>query len=471
MKNVQTKPNKLFTIAIVGAPNVGKSTFFNKLIGGRRSIVEDQPGITRDKIYADVNLARWSDEDKDFFVRIIDTGGLFFREESLFQGVQRQAESSIEEADCIIFVTDARAGVTTTDTLVAKMLRERTKKNPKPVILLTNKIDSTELETLSAEFYNLGFGEPLAFSSLGTTFKRSVNDLLARIQEVVKQDKDEYESSIEKNPQLRVVILGKPNVGKSSLLNSLVGYERALVHDEAGTTRDALDTELIYKDKEFLLIDTAGLRRKSKVYGELERFSVDRTIKGLVRADVAVLVMDATALSTIEGVSNQEKKLASLIQSRFKACVIVLNKWDLIEKTENIFDEYNKLIKYHLKFVDYAPVVITSASTGQRVENILEQCLKVNESYNRRISTGLLNNVFRELTTIHEPAKAGAKDLKIYYLTQVETKPPTFALFVNEPKKVKESYLRFLERSLRQEFDFEGTPIKWVIKKSQKKKV
>jgi GTPase len=463
----KTNTNNSFTVAIVGAPNVGKSTLFNKFIGGRRAIVEDQAGITRDKIYAEINLGRWAyePEDQEFFIRVIDTGGLFFKDDSLYQGVQRQSESSIDEADCVIFLVDARNGITTTDRLVSKLLREKIKKSNKTVLVLANKIDSGDLESLAADFYNLGFGEPICFSSLGSTYKKSVNLLIDRLKPLVSASGKSLQKQARKDEAVKISFLGKPNVGKSSLLNRLVGYERSLVHDEAGTTRDALDTELVFKDKELLIIDTAGLRRKSKVYGELERFSVDRTIKGLVRCEVAVLVLDAK-----EGISNQEKKLASLIQSRYKACVLVLNKWDLIDKEEQTFELHKKLVRHHLQFVEYAPIVIASATTGQRVENILDECLRIHQNYSRRISTSLLNNVFREISTIHEPAKAGAKNLKVYYLTQVESSPPTFALFVNDPKRVKETYLRFLEKTMRREFDFEGVPIKWILKKSQQKK-
>lgn len=469
----------MLTIALIGAPNTGKSTFFNKLIGGRRSIVENIPGVTRDRIYAQVNLGRWSSNPKikDLQIKIIDTGGLFFEADTLFEGVQRQAETALKEADLILFVADGKIGITSIDRQIAKLLR----REEKPIFLLANKLDSPELENLSADFYNLGMGEPLAFSSLGNSFPRSIDNLIDKIYEKSSlKDQIEDEQLLEKENEendeekpaflyqaedlIKVAILGKPNVGKSSLLNKLVGYERSLVHDVAGTTRDALDTELIFEEQNFLLIDTAGLRRKSKIYDSLERYSVDRSIKALVRADISVLVIDAK-----EGVANQEKKLAALIQKRKKCCIIALNKWDLIEKDNDSFKTYQELIYQELGFISYAPLIITSAFTGQRIEGILEQCIKVNKNYQRRISTGLLNNVLREIASINDPAKSGAKGLKVYYMTQVETKPPTFALFVNDPKYISENYLRFLEKCLRKEFEFEGVPFDWVIKKSSQK--
>jgi len=457
-----TAQNNILKIAIVGAPNVGKSTFFNRLIGGRRSIVENLPGVTRDRVYANVNLACWTDDFNDLPATIIDTGGLFFEDETLYHGVQRQAQLALDEADAVIFMTDGRVGLTSRDRKVARLLREINK----PIFLLVNKLDSADQESLSADFYNLGLGDPIVFSCLGRTFKPSFRKLLDEMigRETLKpsSSKDSHRSVSE--AKIKVVILGRPNVGKSSLLNKLVGYERALVHDEPGTTRDALDTELIYKDKRFMLIDTAGLRRKSKIHDKLEKLSIDRSVKGLVRADIAILVIDAT-----EGVTHQEQRLASLIQKREKACILVLNKWDLIKKEDETFKAYTKKVRYELGFINYAPLVITSAATGQRVSKVLDECLVVYENFNKRISTGILNTVLKEIVTINDPAKAGAKNLKIYYGTQVEVQPPTFALFVNEPKQLTENYLRFLEKSIRKEFGFEGTPFKWLIKKSSSK--
>jgi GTPase len=453
--------DKTLKLAIIGAPNVGKSTFFNKLLGGRRSIVENTPGITRDRIYAQIDLSDWTSGLESLPTTLIDTGGLFFAEDTLYQGVQNQSQAAFNEADAIIFIVDGRVGVTATDRQIAKLIRDI----KKPVILVANKLDSQEQQSLSADFYNLGMGEPMPFSSLGETFGESIENLIDRIVETGEAEKYLGEK-LEKaeTDAIKIAILGRPNVGKSSLLNTIVGYERSLVHNEPGTTRDALDTELIYKEHKLMLIDTAGLRRKSKVYGELERFSVDRTIKGLVRSDLAVLVIDAT-----EGVAHQEQKLASLIQKRYKGCVLVLNKWDLIEKTDESFKLYSESVRHKLGFVDYAPLVLTSAKTGQRVSDILDKCLTVHQSLYKRIKTGLLNNVLREIIALKEPPKSSKKNLKIYYATQVESNPPTFALFVNDPQRVTDNYLRYLERALRAEFGFEGAPIKWLIKKSEGK--
>jgi GTP-binding protein len=447
-------------IALVGSPNVGKSTFFNKLIGGRRSIVEDMPGVTRDRLYAKVNLSRWSNLFDGIKTTVIDTGGLFFKDETLYQGVQKQAYQAMDEADCVILITDGRVGMTAVDRAIAEELRG--KQNSKPVFLLVNKLDDDSMETMAAEFYNLAIGEPIPFSARGGHFNDRMDLLLSKIYDsfdfMGKADRTTEEEPI------KVAIIGKPNVGKSSLLNRIVGYERALVHDEAGTTRDCLDTEFTYKHKKFLLIDTAGMRRKSKVFGGVERFSVERSIKAIVRADIGILVIDAT-----EGVSHQEQKLANLIQSKGKACIVVLNKWDLVPKTNESFKEHSERIMHELGFVSYAPLVVTSASTGQRVLKILDTSVKVHECYNRRVSTGLLNNVIREIVSINEPAKSGAKNLKIYYCTQVEKSPPTFTLFVNDPKQMSDNYLKFLERCIRKEFDFEGSPLIWKIKKSGEK--
>jgi GTPase len=452
--------NKSLRIAIIGAPNVGKSTFFNKIIGGRRSIVENIPGVTRDRIYAEVDLSYCHSGIDHLPVTLIDTGGLFFEEDTLYQGIQAQAELALAEADCIIFIVDGRVGLTQIDRHIAKLLRNQ----GKPIFLLANKLDAEAMQTLASEFYNLGLGDPLPFSSLGETSGESLERLIDCIIDTGVADNVLGQKKDKPDNQVKIVLIGRPNAGKSSLLNKLVGYERSLVHDVAGTTRDALDTELIYKDREIMLIDTAGLRRKSKVYGELERYSVDRTIKGLVRADIAVLVLDAT-----EGVTHQEQKLASLIQKRYKGCVLVLNKWDLIEKTDQSFNEYTEKVRQELGFVDYAPLVVTSAVSGQRVQDILEQCLIVHDNLHKRIKTGLLNVVLREIVSINDPAKSGAKGLRIYYGTQVEVNPPSFALFVSEPNNFHENYLRFLEKAVRKEFGFEGAPLKWIIKKSEGK--
>ncbi len=441
-------------IAIVGAPNVGKSSFFNNLIGGRRAIVEDIEGITRDRIYADININKFFNEYTHFEnVIFIDTGGLFFEKDSLFEGVQKQVELAVEESDCIIFMTDGRRGVTPIDKKIANLMR----KHNKPIILLVNKLDSADLFNLSAEFYKLSLGDPISFSCKPQAFRSTIGALLERLEEEDLLKKGKEKTDTEDFP--KIVLLGKPNTGKSSILNKIVGYERSLVHDVAGTTRDALDTELIYEDKKLLLIDTAGLRRKSKVYGELERFSVDRSIKGLVRADIAVLIIDATE----GGISHQEKKLASLIKDRLKGCIIVINKWDLI--TEKDFEAYKDFIKGELNFLNYAPIVIVSAKTGQRIKNILDESLKVYENLHKKIKTNILNTAIREITAL----RVLNSKLKIYYATQSGVNPICFTVFVNDPKHFDPNYSRYIENSLRTEFGLEGVPIKWDVRKSENK--
>ena len=456
MKKTKKPNNNRLKIAIIGAPNVGKSTFLNKILGGRRSIVEDIPGITRDRIYADTDLGRFAQTSLP--VTLIDTGGLFFKEDILFAGVQKQAELAMEEADLVLLMVDGRVGLTSTDRQIAKIIRSQ----GKPHLLLVNKLDSDHHTNLKDEFYKLGLAEPISFSSLGENFGISVENLIQKIQELNFSVNLEQIQPIDRPEEIvKVAILGKPNVGKSSLLNQLVGYQRSLVHDQAGTTRDALDTGFIYQGRPFLLIDTAGLRRKSKVYGSLERFAIDRSIKAMVRADIAILVIDAT-----QGITHQEQKLAALIQRRYKGCILVLNKWDLIEKNQHSFEEYQNKLRCDLHFVNYAPIVICSAKTGQRVTNILDACLTVHSNLQKRVRTGLFNVVLREIVACHEPARAGAKNLRIYYGTQAAVNPPTFAVFVNQPQKFNLNYQKFLERSIRQEFGFEGAPLKLVIKES-----
>lgn len=441
----------MFKVAVIGAPNVGKSTFFNKMIGGRRSIVEDIPGVTRDRVYAEVNLGRFTGNDHTSIpITLIDTGGLFFENDTLYEGVQNQVFQAVNEANCVIFMLNGRTGITSTDTRIVEILRRSNKK----IILLVNKIDSPDLITYSSEFYSLGLGEVVPFSNLGSTFGAGMRQLIDLLLEYGAKSTNSREHT-DNTDMPKVVLLGKPNTGKSSILNKLVGYERSLVHDQAGTTRDALDTFLKYQDKDIMMIDTAGLRRKSKVYDALERYSVDRSIKGLVRADMAVLVIDVH-----EGISHQEKKLASLIEKRKKGCIIVLNKWDLIEDKD--FNAYQENIKRELGFVNYAPVVITSAVTGQRVSNILDEVLRVYTNINRKIKTSILNNVLREITML----RWSNSKIKIYYATQTGNNPFTLRLFVNEPKHIEDQHLLFLSRALREEFELDGVPINWEIVKS-----
>lgn len=459
-KNESERKERDIKIALVGSPNVGKSTLFNKLIGGRRSIVEDKPGITRDRLYAKLNIKRFlkdsayieNGDNSDLFVTFIDTAGLFFEEDTLFEAIQKQVIESIKEADYVLFVVDGRVGSTSIDRKIASWIREFNK----PVLLLVNKLDSSDLYTSAAEFYSLGMGEPFAFSCKSREFPRLMTNVFEKLFELGLPNENISSKPIDTKDIPKFVLLGKPNTGKSSLLNKILGYERALVHDKAGTTRDAIDTELVYKDKSIMLIDTAGLRRKTKVHEDVERFCVDRSIKGLVRADVAILVIDAN-----DGISNQEQKLAALIQKRYKGCVIVLNKWDLVEERD--FEAYKQKVLNELGFVDYAPLIICSAKTGKRVSNILDEALEVYENLHKRIKTNVLNEALREITFLK---KVNSK-LKVYYMSQVETNPPSFLLFVNDPKHLDENYLKFLERSLREEFGFKGVPFKWDTRKSK----
>lgn len=449
----------MLTFAIIGAPNVGKSTFFNKTIGGRRSIVEDKPGVTRDKVYARVNLNKYLDTNKDYSIEVIDTGGLFFKDDSLFLGIQKQTFSALEEADCILFMVDARAGINKIDKLIADYLHKNVK--DKPIVVLANKVDSVDLDYLINDFYNLGLGDPLPWSNIGGGFKQSIRNLIEHLE-----DRDFFEGKLQDKPHKmdldmpKLVLLGKPNTGKSSITNALAGYERSLVHDVAGTTRDALDTYLLYKDQDILLIDTAGLRRKSKVYEELERYSIDRSIKGMVRADIVVLVIDVT-----EGISHQDERLASLVQKRYKGCIIVLNKWDLIPEEEKDYELTVKKIQHELKFIDYAPVVVTSAVKKQRLNNILDKAIEIHANLHKQIKTNILNQVLREIVAL----KYTNSKLKIYYITQTGVNPVAFILFVNDPKHLSPNYLLFLERNFRAELGFEGVPIKWDIRKSVNK--
>ncbi|MDX1918396.1 MAG: ribosome biogenesis GTPase Der [Candidatus Caenarcaniphilales bacterium] len=462
----------LTKIALVGVPNVGKSTLFNKLIGGRRSIVKDEPGITRDRLYAEVNLARWYPELGFLPVCVMDTGGLFAEGDDLamISGVHKQAEAALNEADLVLFLVDGRVPPGSDDRRIAQLLR----KSKKPYILLANKLDSPSQEELGGEFR--GLGEVFPFSTQGRKFKSFWRDLIDRFEEMgllskslayigkLGEESAQSEDLLASDEIVKIALLGKPNAGKSSLLNKLVGYERALVHEKAGTTRDAIDTLLHFQGRSIMLIDTAGLRRKSKVYGELERFSVDRTIKALVRADLAVLVLDAK-----EGISHQDQKLAALIQSRKKGCVIAVNKWDTLEKDNETYKAFQERVKYEFNFLSHAPIVLTSALDGQRVNQILEYSLMVWQNLKKRISTGILNNAVREIMAISGGARKQVGKLKIYYATQVDINPPTIALFVNDPKHFEASFGLFLERKLRDEFGFDGAPIVWSVKKSDSK--
>ena len=424
-------------VAMVGRPNVGKSTLFNRLAGKRISIVQDTPGVTRDRVYAE---AEWLTHT----FTMIDTGGIEpERNDIIVKQMRRQANIAIETADVIVFIVDGKEGLTPADREVASMLR----KSKKPVVLVVNKIDSLKEEDNAWEFYNLGIGDPITISAAQGL---GLGDMLDRVVEnfdnsYLEEEEDEY---------IRIAMIGKPNVGKSSLINKLLGEERVIVSDVAGTTRDAIDSYLEHGDDKFILIDTAGLRRKSKVKEEIERYSVIRTYAAIERADVCILMIDAQ-----EGVTEQDEKIIGYAHELNKAIMVVVNKWDLVEKDDKTLDKYKKELQSKLKFLSYAPYVFISALTGQRTHKILEVAKMCYDNYSKRISTGILNDVIDRAVLMKEPPIVGLKRLKIYYATQVATRPPKFIFFVNDPSATHFSYQRYLENQLRESFDFEGTGI------------
>lgn len=429
-------------VAIVGRPNVGKSTLFNRLVGKRIAIVEDKPGVTRDRIYSE---AEWLNHS---FI-VVDTGGIEpLSEDIILSQMRRQAQVAIETADVIVFVTDGMEGITRTDQDVAEMLR-RTKK---PVILAVNKIDDPKKFNNVFEFYNLGIGEPMGISSslgLGT------GDLLDAVVSHFKEiSVEEYEEN-----STKVAIIGKPNVGKSSLVNKLLKEERVIVSDIPGTTRDAIDSLLTVNGENFVLIDTAGLRRKSKVNEEVERYSVIRSLAAIERADVCLVMIDAN-----EGVTEQDTKVAGYAHDAGKGILIVVNKWDIIEKDDKTMNEYKNKIRSELTFLSYVPILFISAKTGQRVEKLIELIKFVANQNSMRIATGVLNDIISDAIMMSQPPITKGRRLKIFYATQVSTKPPTFVFFVNDPEIIHFSYERYLENQLRSRFGLEGTPIRFIYR-------
>lgn len=430
-------------VAIVGRPNVGKSTLFNALAGERISIVKDYPGVTRDRIYADVT---WLNSQ----FTMIDTGGIEpDSKDEMLTYMRQQAEIAIETSDVIIFLTDVRQGLVDSDSKVADMLR----RSGKPVVLVVNKVDNFEkLMPDVYEFYNLGIGEPFPISA---SSKLGFGEML---DEVVKYfHSGNTEEAVDERP--RVAIVGKPNVGKSSIINKLLGENRVIVSNIAGTTRDAVDTPIRRNGKEYILIDTAGLRRKSKIKEELERFSIIRTVTAVERADVVVLVIDAT-----EGVTEQDAKIAGIAHDRGKGMIIAVNKWDLIEKNNKTVKEYTNDIKEILSFMPYAEILFMSAETGQRMHKLFELIEVVIQNQNLRISTGTLNEIMAEATVLQQPPSDKGKRLKLYYITQVAVKPPTFVIFVNDKELMHFSYTRYIENKIREAFGFSGTSLKFIIR-------
>lgn len=455
-------------VAIVGRPNVGKSTFFNRMIGERVAIVEDMPGTTRDRIYGDTD---WNGRE----FTLIDTGGLELGSDipvgqvgldgqpgDIMKRVRAQAELAIEEADVIIFMVDAQAGITAADDEVADLLR----RTQKPVILTANKSDNAKLRQDVVEFYALGIGEPITISSTQGT---GTGDLLDLIVDALPPEQEEVEGE-EEEEVTRIAIVGRPNVGKSSLLNAILGFQRSIVSEVPGTTRDAIDIEFEYKDKKLVLIDTAGIRRRGRVGPGVEKYSVLRSSRAIDRCDVALLVIDAS-----EGLAAQDTHIAGEIQDKAKGVVVIVNKWDLAqvqrrEEREGIYpdpnemiesaERYRKILTEGLKFIPYAPVVFTSAKTGYHVQSLLDTVLNIAEMRYLRIPTSRLNEVVQEAVRRHNPTVFKGRVMKIYYATQTQVNPPTFVFFVNDPQALHFSYERYLENQLRRAFSFKGTAIR-----------
>ncbi len=432
-------------VAIVGRPNVGKSTFFNRIVGQRISIVEDTPGVTRDRLYAD---AEWCGHS----FTLIDTGGLEIKSEDvMWSHIRAQAQIAVETADVIVFMLDGKTGLTHEDYEVAAYLR----KSRKPILLVVNKLDNNE-QHLLYDFYELGLGEPIGISA-GQA--KGLGDVL---DEIVKLT-GKYETE-EKEEALKIAVVGKPNAGKSSLVNKLLGYDRVIVSDIAGTTRDAIDTRIKIGDKEYILIDTAGIRRKRSVEEDLEQYSVMRSLGAVRRADVCLIVIDSS-----EELSEQDVKIAGYVHEQGKPSVVVMNKWDVVDKDTYTIEKYNRKLKEELKFMDYFIPTYVSAKTGKRVDNLIKLAERAYENASRRISTGLLNDVLREAILTNEPPSKNGKRLKIYYVTEVSANPPTFVIFVNDDTLMHFSYRRYLENALRRSFDFEGTPIRLIIRNKNEK--
>ena len=430
-------------VAIVGRPNVGKSTLFNALAGEMISIVKDTPGVTRDRIYADVT---WL--DKSF--TLIDTGGIEPDSgDIILSQMREQAQIAIDTADVIVFITDVQQGLVDSDAKVADMLR----RSQKPVVLVVNKVDSVQKYMMDVyEFYNLGIGEPVAISAANRT---GIGDML---DEIIKEFPEDLDAE-EDDDIPKVAVVGKPNVGKSSLINKLLGEDRVIVSDIAGTTRDAVDAKVKWKDREYIFIDTAGLRRKGKIKEEIERYSVIRTVTAVERADVVVVVIDAT-----EGVTEQDAKIAGIAHERGKGVIIAVNKWDAVEKDDKTIYKHTNRIREVLAYMPYAELVFISAKSGQRLPKLFETIDAVIENQTLRIQTGVLNEILSEAVAMQQPPSDRGKRLKIFYMTQVGVKPPTFVIFVNDKELMHFSYTRYIENKVRDAFGFRGTSLKFIIR-------
>ena len=444
MAKRKTKP----IVAVVGRPNVGKSTLFNALAGENISIVKDTPGITRDRIYADVSWLNLS-------FTLIDTGGIEpDSQDVILSQMRRQAEIAMETADVIIFLVDVKQGLVDADSKVADMLR----RCRKPVVLVVNKVDSFEKYMADVyEFYNLGIGEPYPISAVN---RMGLGEMLEAVTSHFNKDAAEEEE----DDRTRVAIVGKPNVGKSSIINRLLGENRLIVSDIAGTTRDAVDTELVYQGKEYVFIDTAGLRRKNKIKEELERYMIVRTVSAVERADVVVLVIDAQ-----EGVTEQDAKIAGIAHERGKAVMVAVNKWDAVEKDTKTINTYTEKIRNTLSFMPYAEILFISAKTGQRLPKLFETIDMISENHAMRVSTGVLNEIMAEAVAMQQPPSDKGKRLRLYYITQVSVKPPTFVIFVNDKELMHFSYTRYIENQIRETFGFRGTPLRFIIRERKEK--
>ena len=444
MSNIKGKP----IVAVVGRPNVGKSTLFNALAGSRISIVKDTPGITRDRIYADVSWLNYN-------FTLIDTGGIEpDSKDIILSQMREQAQIAIDTADVILFMVDVKQGLVDADSKVADMLR----RSHKPVVLVVNKVDSFEkLMADVYEFYNLGIGEPHAISAAN---QMGIGDLLDEVVALFPDRTGEEEE----DERPRIAIVGKPNVGKSSIINKLIGENRLVVSDIAGTTRDAVDTPVKYNKKEYVFIDTAGLRRKNKIKEELERYMIVRTVSAVERADVVVLVIDGT-----EGVTEQDAKIAGIAHERGKGVIIAVNKWDAVEKNDKTIYRFTEKVRNTLAYMPYAELIFISAKTGQRLNKLYETIDMVIENHSLRVATGVLNEIMTEAVALQQPPSDKGKRLRLYYMTQVSVKPPTFVVFVNDKELMHFSYTRYLENQIREAFGFRGTSLKFIIRERKEK--